>query len=67
MCYNSKLIKTITYPEEVFITYGKIMSLKVRKRLKRLLKILVLITAVLVLTFVIMWFLFPFPEERLEQ
>ncbi|MHC4286237.1 MAG: hypothetical protein ACYSWZ_25195 [Planctomycetota bacterium] len=43
------------------------MSLKVKKWLKRLLKISVLITAVLVLTFVIIWFLFPFPEERLEQ
>ena len=43
------------------------MSLKVRKWLKRLLKISVLIAAVLVLTFVIMWFLFPFPEARLEK
>ncbi|MHC4111846.1 MAG: penicillin-binding protein 1C [Planctomycetota bacterium] len=43
------------------------MSLKVRKRLKRLLKISVLITAVLVLSFVIIWFLFPFPKARLEK
>ena len=43
------------------------MSLKVKKWLKRLLKISVLITALLVLTFVIIWFLFPFPEEGLEQ
>lgn len=43
------------------------MNLKVRKWLKRLLKISVPITAVLVLTFVIIWFLFPFPEARLEK
>lgn len=43
------------------------MSLKVKKWLKRLLKIAVLVTAVLLLAFVIMWFLFPFPEEGLEQ
>jgi penicillin-binding protein 1C len=43
------------------------MSLKVKKWFKRLLKITVLITAVLLLTFVILWFLFPFPEKGLEQ
>lgn len=43
------------------------MSLKVKRWLKRLLIISVLLTAVLVLSLMIIWFLFPFPEERLEQ